>query len=73
MPIRSQEKFLAELGWREFSYSLLYAFPDLATRNWQDKFDAFPFIEDTPGFKAWTRGRTHRTSGWAWTSSKGQT
>jgi deoxyribodipyrimidine photo-lyase len=58
MPIRSQEKFLAELGWREFSYSLLYAFPNLATRNWQDKFDAFSFIEDAPGFKAWTCGLT---------------
>jgi deoxyribodipyrimidine photo-lyase len=57
-PIRSQEKFLAELGWREFSYSLLYAFPDLAIRNWQEKFDAFPFLEDKQGFVAWTRGRT---------------
>jgi deoxyribodipyrimidine photo-lyase len=55
---RSTEKFLAELGWREFSYSLLYAFPDLATRNWQDRFDAFPFIDDKAGFIAWTRGLT---------------
>jgi deoxyribodipyrimidine photo-lyase len=57
-PIRSQEKFLAELGWREFSYSLFYAFPDLAIRNWQERFDAFPFLEDKQGFVAWTRGRT---------------
>jgi deoxyribodipyrimidine photo-lyase len=57
-PERSTEKFLAELGWREFSYALLYAFPDLATRNWQSRFDAFPFIEDKVGFIAWTRGLT---------------
>jgi deoxyribodipyrimidine photo-lyase len=57
-PERSAEKFLAELGWREFSYSLLYAFPDLATRNWQDRFDAFPFLDDKAGFIAWTRGLT---------------
>jgi deoxyribodipyrimidine photo-lyase len=52
------EKFLSELGWREFSYALLYAFPDLALRNWQDRFDAFPFKEDDAGFVAWTRGLT---------------
>jgi deoxyribodipyrimidine photo-lyase len=57
-PERSTEKFLAELGWREFSYSLLYAFPDLATRNWQSRFDAFPFLHDETGFIAWTRGLT---------------
>jgi deoxyribodipyrimidine photo-lyase len=57
-PERSTQKFLAELGWREFSYALLYAFPDLATRNWQSRFDAFPFIDDRSGFIAWTRGLT---------------
>ncbi|WP_371418350.1 deoxyribodipyrimidine photo-lyase [Methylocapsa sp. S129] len=55
---RSAEKFLAELGWREFSYTLLYAFPDLATRNWRSRFDAFPFVDDESGFAAWTRGLT---------------
>jgi deoxyribodipyrimidine photo-lyase len=57
-PAAATEKFLAELGWREFSYNLLHAFPDLASRNWQSGFDAFPFIDDPAGFSAWTRGRT---------------
>jgi deoxyribodipyrimidine photo-lyase len=58
IPATSAEKYLAELGWREFSYSLLYAFPDLATRNWRSRFDDFPFVADGDGFAAWTRGLT---------------
>ena len=55
---RAAEKFLAELGWREFSYSLLYEFPDLATRAWRAPFEEFPYLDDAEGFRAWTRGRT---------------
>ncbi|MCA1297450.1 cryptochrome/photolyase family protein [Stappia indica] len=51
-------KFQAELGWREFSYHLLFHFPDLATRNFQRRFDAFPWREDPAGLTAWQRGRT---------------
>ena len=36
------DHFLSELGWREFSYSLLYYFPDLPRRNLQRRFDHFP-------------------------------
>jgi len=57
-PAAATQKFLAELGWREFSYNLLHAFPDLASRSWRGGFDAFPFIDDPAGFSAWTRGRT---------------
>ena len=46
-------KFRAEIGWREFSYHLLFSNPDLATRNFQPKFDA------SPG------GRTRRAAGLA--------
>jgi len=46
------------LGWREFSYALLYNFPDLATRPWQARFGDFPYREDPKGLRAWTRGRT---------------
>ena len=51
-------KFLAEVGWREFSYHLLYQFPRLATENFQSKFDAFPWRTDPAGLKAWQTGRT---------------
>ena len=36
------DKFLSELGWREFCRHLLFDVPDLATRNLQPAFDAFP-------------------------------
>jgi deoxyribodipyrimidine photo-lyase len=55
---RAAEKYLAELGWREFSYSLLYSFPDLATRTWQQRFEAFAYLDDHKGSRAWARGRT---------------
>lgn len=52
------EKFLAELGWREFSAQLLYHNPDLATRNLNPKFDAYPWTEDNAGLAAWQSGQT---------------
>jgi len=52
------EKFLSELGWREFAYHLLHHHPDLATRNFQSRFDAFPWASDGPGLRAWQDGRT---------------
>ncbi|WP_341705321.1 FAD-binding domain-containing protein, partial [Ferrovibrio sp.] len=51
-------KFLAELGWREFSHHLLYHFPDLPQRNFRDSFDAFPWQEDAGLLRSWQRGRT---------------
>jgi deoxyribodipyrimidine photo-lyase len=55
---RGGDKFLSEIGWREFSHHLLYAFPDLATANFNPRFDAFPRRRDEVAFKAWTRGKT---------------
>jgi deoxyribodipyrimidine photo-lyase len=53
-----QETFLKELGWREFSYHLLYHHPDLASANHQPKFDGFPWSEAPDKLKAWQRGLT---------------
>lgn len=55
---RDIEKFLSELGWREFSYHLLHHFPDLATKNLQQRFDEFPWRNDTMSLNAWQRGCT---------------
>ncbi|NWG54587.1 MAG: deoxyribodipyrimidine photo-lyase [Hydrogenophilaceae bacterium] len=55
---RALEKFLSELGWREFSHHLLFHWPDLPERNWKPAFDDFPWADDAAGFRAWTRGRT---------------
>ncbi|MBR1246286.1 deoxyribodipyrimidine photo-lyase [Bradyrhizobium sp. AUGA SZCCT0169] len=52
------DKFLSELGWREFCRHLLYDVPDLATRNLQASFDAFPWKHDTKALRAWQRGLT---------------
>ncbi len=52
------EKYLSELGWRDFSYALLYAHPDLATRPLQPAFACFPFRADEAGFRAWASGQT---------------
>jgi len=52
------DKFLAEIGWREFDHQLLFHHPDLATANYQPAFDRFPWAEDRKGLAAWTRGRT---------------
>jgi deoxyribodipyrimidine photo-lyase len=57
-PSRDIEKFLSELGWREFSYHLLHHFPDLATKNLQSRFDAFPWRDDDAALQAWQRGCT---------------
>ncbi len=51
-------KFASELGWREFAYHLIYNFPDFATRNYQPRFDAFPWTTNEPHLEAWRRGRT---------------
>ena len=52
------DHFCFELGWREFSYSLLYHNPDLPWKNLQSKFDCFPWKEDSAALNAWRRGQT---------------
>ena len=50
--------FLRELGWREFSYHLLYHWPDLPETAWKPAFGAFPWNEDEAAFHAWCQGKT---------------
>ena len=58
-PWSDVEKFQAELGWREFSYHLLFHWPDLPTQNFNPRFDAFPWADPDPDALArWQRGRT---------------
>jgi deoxyribodipyrimidine photo-lyase len=52
------DKFLSELGWREFCRHLLFDESELATRNMQAAFDAFPWRQDDRALRAWQRGRT---------------
>lgn len=53
------DKFCAELGWREFSYSLLYHNPQLPTENLQPLFNHFAWATDRQdGLRAWQTGNT---------------
>jgi deoxyribodipyrimidine photo-lyase len=52
------DKFLSELGWREFCRHLLFDVPDLDTRNLQSSFDRFPWRNDATALKVWQRGQT---------------
>ena len=51
--------FLSEIAWREFSYYLLYHFPELPAQNLQPRFDRFPW-SDTPDdtLLLWKLGKT---------------
>lgn len=50
--------YLSELGWREFSNYLLYHFPALPSKNFNPKFDRFPWLTDPDTLKAWQSGNT---------------
>ena len=51
--------FLSELGWREFSYYLLYHFPQLPDTNLQSKFDRFGWASNSgEALTAWQKGQT---------------
>ncbi|WP_333822623.1 cryptochrome/photolyase family protein [Pinisolibacter sp.] len=52
------EKFLAELGWREFAHHLAFHFGDLSRREFQPRFETFPWKTDEAFLEAWRRGRT---------------
>ncbi len=52
------ESFLSEVVWREFSYHLLFHWPDLPDTSWRAEFREFPWDEDEQALRAWQRGRT---------------
>ena len=55
---RNAEKFLAEVGWREFAYHLLYHFPQTTTKPLRERFAKFPWQPQSHELKAWQRGCT---------------
>ena len=50
--------FESELGWRDFSYYLLYHFPHMETNNLQTKFNNFKWENSIEKFNAWKAGKT---------------
>ena len=55
---RALETFLKELAWREFSYGLLFRWPDLPDEPFRKEFAAFDWTENPKHLKAWQRGKT---------------
>ncbi|MFL2827816.1 MAG: cryptochrome/photolyase family protein, partial [Candidatus Puniceispirillales bacterium] len=52
------DTFLSEMGWREFSNSLLFYFPELPKKNLQNKFDRFKWDNNKSKLKSWKMGLT---------------
>ena len=50
--------FRRQLAWREFSYYLLYHFPDLHEQNFNRKFDRFAWDSNSELLLKWQRGQT---------------
>jgi len=63
---RGENKYLVEIGWREFSYQLLYHFPHIADQPLREKYSTFPWLDDknlfvpgsleTPDIRWWMPG-----------------
>tara|TARA_B100000424_G_scaffold262081_1_gene247749 strand:+ start:2990 stop:4408 length:1419 start_codon:yes stop_codon:yes gene_type:complete len=51
-------KYLNELGWREFSHSLINYFPQMLKGNLRSEFDRFPWEKNERNLKAWKKGLT---------------
>ena len=72
---RGAETYLSEIAWREFSYHLLFHFPELPLKPLRTEFCNFPWTNDPDALSAWQRGATGypivdagmrelRTTGW---------
>ncbi|MEZ5939626.1 MAG: deoxyribodipyrimidine photo-lyase [Hyphomonadaceae bacterium] len=53
------DKFLSELAWRDFSWSLLYHDPEMGRLSWRRSFESVAWRDPPEGeLNAWRRGRT---------------
>ena len=55
---RHVDHFCSELGWREFSYYLLYHHPDLPEENLKSEYDDFPWRDHDEFLQKWQTGMT---------------
>lgn len=56
--IPKSQKFLSQLGWREFSYYQLYQFSKLPEEPWRAEFTKFPWEYNPALLEKWQRGQT---------------
>ena len=54
----NKRKYLSEIGWRDFSYNLLYNYPKMTNKPIQTKFNKFPWLQDKNSLKKWQFGKT---------------
>lgn len=52
------DKYLSEIGWREFAHHLLYHYPQTTSEPLNEKFKDFPWQHDSNKLKAWQQGKT---------------
>lgn len=56
---KNRDKFLSEVGWREFSVSILFHRPDVYENNLKADFNNFPWTTpDSDTLHRWQRGNT---------------
>ncbi|MEP4146230.1 MAG: deoxyribodipyrimidine photo-lyase [Halioglobus sp.] len=55
---KDRQKFLSELGWRDFNHHLLFHFPHIADRPFKPSFAQMPWLGSEDLFQAWCEGRT---------------
>ena len=52
------KKYINEIGWREFSHSLINYFPKMLKGNLRKEFDSFPWVKNKEFLNAWKQGMT---------------
>jgi deoxyribodipyrimidine photo-lyase len=55
---KGYRKYVNELGWREFSHSLINYFPEMLKGNLRSDFDSFPWVKNERFLKKWKQGMT---------------
>ena len=55
---KNKMKFLSEIGWRDFSYNLIFYYPEMKNEPIQSKFTKFPWSTNKTFLKNWQNGQT---------------
>lgn len=53
-----ESQYLAEIGWREFGYYLMFHFPKTINEPLRQEFKNFPWEKNEVLFRAWKNGKT---------------
>lgn len=56
--VESIERFVTELGWREFAHHVLWHFPKTSEQSFKPKYSDEFWMEDEVGLRAWLKGET---------------